>query len=134
MNLLAADVVAAGAQGLELAVDQGRARIAADAAAAGWTSGAQLTAGLRPEHLSPTDVGPLAARVETSEILGAETIIHAVLRSGERLSASVRGLRRVSPGEPIRLSINPTDVHVFNGGGEALPRAAIPAPADRALL
>ena len=91
MNLLAADVVAAGAQGLELAVDQGRARIAADAAAAGWTSGAQLTAGLRPEHLSPTDVGPLGARVETSQILGAETIIHAVLRSGERLSASVRG-------------------------------------------
>src|SRR3984957_15688325 len=43
MNLLAADVVAAGAHGLELAVDQGRARIAADVAAAGWTSGAQLT-------------------------------------------------------------------------------------------
>jgi multiple sugar transport system ATP-binding protein len=84
--------------------------------------------------LSPTDAGPLAARVETSEVLGPETIIHAVLQSGERLSASVRGLRRVSPGEPIRLSINPTDVHVFNEGGEALSRAAIPAPADRALL
>src|ERR1700685_4435532 len=35
MNLLAADVIAAGAQGLELAVGQGRARIAADVAAAG---------------------------------------------------------------------------------------------------
>jgi hypothetical protein len=46
----------------------------------------------------------------------------------------VRGLRRVSPGEPIRLSIDPADVHVFNEGGEALSRAAIPAPADRALL
>ena len=77
----------------------------------------------------------LAGRFDCDiEILGAETIIHAVLQSGERLSASVRGLRRVSPGEPIRLSINPTDVHVFNDGGEALSRAAIPAPADRALL
>ena len=122
---------AAGAHGLELAVDQGRARIAADVAAADWRSGTPLTAGLRPEHLSPTDAGPLAARVETSEILGAETIIHAVLQSGERLSISVRGLRRVSSGEPIRLSVNPADVHLFNQGGEALPRAAIPAPENR---
>ena len=134
MNLLAADAVAAGAHGLELAVDQGRARITADVAATNWASGAQFTAGLRPEHLSPTDAGPLAARVETSEILGAETIIHAVLQSGERVSASVRGLHRVSPGEPIRLSINPTDVHLFNDGGEALPRAVSSAPADRAFL
>src|SRR6202522_873847 len=52
MNLLAAEVVAAGAHGLELAVDQGRARIAADVAAPDWTSGARLTAGLRPEQLS----------------------------------------------------------------------------------
>jgi ABC-type sugar transport system ATPase subunit len=58
MNLLAADVIAAGAQGLELAVDQGRARIAADAAAAGWTSGAQLTARLRPETLGTDGRGP----------------------------------------------------------------------------
>jgi multiple sugar transport system ATP-binding protein len=134
MNLLAADTVAAGAHGLELAVDQGRARISAGVAAPDWTSRVQLTAGLRPEHLSPTDAGPLAARVETSEILGSETIIHAVLQSGERLSASVRGLYRVSAGEPIRLSVNPTDVHVFNVEGEALPRAAIPASADRTLL
>jgi hypothetical protein len=46
------------------------------------------------EHLSPSEAGPLAALVGTSEILGAETIIHGVLQSGERLSGSVRGLRR----------------------------------------
>ena len=134
MNLLAADALAAGAHGLELAVDQGRAKIAADVAAPDWTLEAPLTAGLRPEHFSPTDAGPLAARVETSEILGAETIIHAVLQSGERLSVSVRGLRRVRSGEPIRLSVNPADVHVFNKGGEALPRAATPSPENRAFL
>jgi multiple sugar transport system ATP-binding protein len=134
MNLLAADAIAAGAHGLELAVDQGRAAIAAGVAAAKWAPGGQLTAGLRPEHLSPTDAGPLVACVETNEILGAETIIHAVLQSGERLSASVRGLHRIGPGEPIRLSINPADVHVFNEKGEALPRAPVPAPADRAFL
>ena len=134
MNLLAGDAVAAGAHGLELAVDQGRARIASHVGAPELNSGAPLMLGLRPEHLSPTEGGPLAARVETSEILGAETIIHAVLQSGERLSASVRGLRRVNPGEPIRFRIDPSDVHVFNNSGEALPRAAIHAVEDRTFI
>jgi multiple sugar transport system ATP-binding protein len=134
MNLLAADAIAVGAHGLELAVDQGRARIAAHADAAETRSRAPLVAGLRPEHLSPTEAGPLAARVETSEILGAETIIHGVLQSGERLSASVRGLRRVNPGEPIRFGIDPTDVHVFDGAGEALPRGANHAVEDRTFI
>ena len=97
-------------------------------------SDAPLVAGLRPEHLSPTEAGPLAARVQTSEILGAETIIHGVLQSGERLSASVRGLRRVSPGEPIRFRIDPTDVHVFDDAGDALPRGANHAVEDRTFI
>jgi multiple sugar transport system ATP-binding protein len=121
MNLLAADAVAAGTQGLELAVDQGRARIAADVVAAEGSSEAPLVAGLRPEHLAPAEAGPLAARVETSEILGAETIIHCVLQSGERLTSSVRGLQRLRPGEPIRFRIDPAEVHVFDGAGLALP-------------
>ncbi len=134
MNLLAVDAVAAEAHGLELAIDQGRARIAAHVVAPATKSGAPLVAGLRPEHLSPAEGGPLAARVETSEILGAETIIHGVLQSGERLSASVRGLRRVNPGEPIRFRIDPIDVHVFDDRGEALPRAAIHAVEDRTFI
>lgn len=134
INLLAVDAVAAEAHGLELAIDQGRARIAAHVVAPATKSGAPLVAGLRPEHLSPAEGGPLAARVETSEILGAETIIHGVLQSGERLSASVRGLRRVNPGEPIRFRIDPIDVHVFDDRGEALPRAAIHAVEDRTFI
>jgi multiple sugar transport system ATP-binding protein len=124
MNLLAAKAAGVGAHGLELALDQGRARIAADLAAVEMRSGGQLTAGLRPEHLSPGDDGPLAARVETSEILGSETIIHGVLQSGERLTASVRGICRVSAGAPIRFRIEPRDVHVFDERGDALPCAA----------
>ena len=134
MNFLAADAVGAGAHGVELAVDQGRARIAAHVMAPATKYGAPLVAGLRPEHLSPAEGGPLAARAETSEILGAETIIHGVLQSGERLSASVRGLRRVNPGEPIRFRIDPIDVHVFDDRGEALTRAAMHAVEDRTFI
>jgi ABC-type sugar transport system ATPase subunit len=123
MNLLAAEAVGTGAGCVELALDQGRARIAADVASPETKSSARLTAGLRPEHLSPGDDGPLAVRVETSEILGAETIIHGMLQSGERLTASVRGICRVSAGAPIRFRIDPSDVHVFGESGDALPRA-----------
>jgi ABC-type sugar transport system ATPase subunit len=133
MNLLAADAVGASAHGLELSVDQGRARIAARTAAVDARPSVPLVVGLRPEHLSPADTGQLSARVETSEILGAETIIHGTLQSGERLSASVRGLRRVRPGEPIRFSVDPIDVHVFDDGGEALPRASDHVAEERAF-
>ncbi len=84
--------------------------------------------------MSPGDEGPLAARVETSEILGAETIIHGVLQSGERLTASVRGICRVSPGAPIRFRIDPSDVHVFDEGGDAMPRGATSGVRERAFV
>jgi ABC-type sugar transport system ATPase subunit len=132
MNLLAANAVGTWEHGLELAVDQGRAKIAAHVGGRDPRPNTPLVAGLRPEHLSPSDDGQLAARVETSEVLGAETIIHGALQSGERLSASVRGLYRVRAGEPIRLRVDPTDVHVFADDGAALPRLAVD-PAEPAL-
>jgi multiple sugar transport system ATP-binding protein len=82
----------------------------------------------------PGDDGTLAVRVETSEILGAETIIHGVLQSGERLTASVRGICRVSAGAPIRFQIDPSDVHVFDEGGDALPRAAAHSAKQQAVV
>src|SRR5262245_21397092 len=48
----------------------------------GLGDGAPVVVGIRPEH---ADIGeaPLRARVEATEILGSETIIHARLKSGE---------------------------------------------------
>ena len=60
-------------------------------------------------------------RVEASEVLGAETIIHGVLQSGERLAASLRGLHRVSRGESIGFEVDPGDVLVFDESGAAFP-------------
>ena len=44
--------------------------------------GAPVTVGIRPEH-AEVGSGPLEIRVEATEILGSETIIHARLQSGQ---------------------------------------------------
>jgi ABC-type sugar transport system ATPase subunit len=124
MNILAAAPVDVSADGLRVAVDQGRAHIEASIVSERENRGA-LTVGLRPEHLIPSERG-LRARVEASEILGAETIVHCVLQSGERLDASLRGLHRVSRNEPIGFEVHANNVHVFDADGNAFARS-IPA-------
>lgn len=119
MNILAATADGASEAGLRLAVDQGRARMEANVVSTGAGAGERFAVGLRPEHLTPSAEG-LRACVEASEILGAETIIYAVLQSGERIAASLRGLHRVRPGEPIGFAIDRGDLHVFDADGTAL--------------
>jgi ABC-type sugar transport system ATPase subunit len=123
MNILVAEAVGESGAGLRLAVDEGRAHLDAGVVPSREDSGGPLAVGLRPEHLTPSE-GGLRARVEASEILGAETIIHAVLQSGERISASLRGLHRVRPGEPIGFAVDRRDVHVFDAKGDALALSA----------
>jgi multiple sugar transport system ATP-binding protein len=123
MNILAAAVVSVSGAGLRLAVDQGRAHLDVSVDSRNEGAGGPLAVGLRPEHLTPSE-GGLRARVEASEILGAETIIHAVLQSGERIAASLRGLHRVRPGQPIGFAIDRRDVHVFDANGDALALSA----------
>ena len=117
MNMLAATAKGASAAGLTLAVDQGRGLIAASAR--GGAPEERLTIGVRPEHLSPSERG-LRAIVESSEILGPETIVHAKLESGEKLVASLRGIYRLAEGEHVAFTVEPRFVHVFDAQGDAL--------------
>ena len=119
MNILAATVTETSPAGLRLAVDQGRAELEASVAGGALGVGARLEVGVRPEHLSPAASG-LRGRVAASEILGAETIIHAVLESGEKLAASLRGIRRATQGESIAFTVDRRFVHAFDAGGQAL--------------
>jgi multiple sugar transport system ATP-binding protein len=117
MNMLAAVCHDGASSGLRLAIDQGRGAVEAPNARGGHFGA--VTIGVRPEHVSPVEQG-LSAKVERSEILGAETIVHAVLGSGERLVASLRGIHRVAEGDPITLAIDGQFVHVFGEDGRSL--------------
>jgi len=119
MNMLAATAKGVSPAGLTLAVDQGRSLIEASARGGDGGPEERLTVGVRPEHLSPSEQG-LRAIVESSEILGPETIVHAKLQSGEKLVASLRGIHRLAEGEHVAFTVEPRFVHVFDAQGDAL--------------
>ena len=75
---------------------------------------------VRPEHLNFRADGPFAATVETLEVLGAESIIHARLGSGAPLTISLRGIIGARPGDTIRLGFDDRFAHLFDPEGLAL--------------
>ncbi|MGR3460215.1 MAG: ABC transporter ATP-binding protein [Roseovarius sp.] len=71
--------------------------------------------GLRPEHLSPDPDGPIAMKVLLAEPLGANTLLHGKLAGGQSFTASLPGVHRAGHrDEPLRLSILPENMHVFD--------------------
>jgi len=119
MNMLAASAQGTSPSGLRLAVDEGRGMIEASVTSGQTGAPGALTVGVRPEHLFPAERG-LRAKVEASEILGAETIVHASLESGEKLVASLRGIHRAAEGELMAFTVDRRFVHVFDANGRAL--------------
>jgi multiple sugar transport system ATP-binding protein len=105
--------------GMSLTVDGGRAAI--HATVGGALVGADCTMGIRPEHLALSDHGAIAGTVIATEMLGSETIVFAHLRSGENVTASIRGIRSLPQKAIVRFSVDPRFVHVFDERGIALP-------------
>jgi multiple sugar transport system ATP-binding protein len=138
MNVLPAEVIAADASGLTLALEGG-ARVAVPPVQA-VQRGERLSLGLRPEDLrlgepgAPTRDGEatVPAVVSHVEHLGAESHVY-VEAAGQRLTVSVRGAAAVAAGEPVEVRFSPAACHLFAASGDALPRndAATPAVPGR---
>jgi multiple sugar transport system ATP-binding protein len=116
MNLLTTAWAANGDAASTLVLDEGRVTIPTRAG----TAGNAALLGIRPEHLILADTGVLRVRVESSEILGADTIVHGMLESCERLSASLRGLKRIGVGEIASFDFDPEHIHLFDKNGEVI--------------
>ena len=121
MNFLKAKICSANAKATSLSIDDGRTTIDAAADGAGIPVGADCKIGIRPEHLSLSDNGPIKGTVIATEMLGSETIFFAGLQSGQNVTASIRGIRSLPQGSPIHLSVSSRFVHVFDKKGLALP-------------
>ena len=74
------------------------------------------TVGIRPEHVVRDDDGPLALEVSFCEALGANTLMHGRLRGAtQAFTASRPGIHPIERmGEPVRLGVQPQDVHIFD--------------------
>jgi multiple sugar transport system ATP-binding protein len=98
--------------------------------------GEPVTVGIRPEHLQPVDGGENTLRVvlRHAERTGDSTVLYAEPEAApEGLVCRIPGFFNASPGAPVALRANESDVHVFDGAGKALPRLAVPALGTVAL-
>ncbi|MCM2129724.1 ABC transporter ATP-binding protein [Larsenimonas rhizosphaerae] len=88
--------------------------------------GQTLWAGIRPEHLRPTDADDCAAlltgEVDVVEPLGAVTMVQMTV-DGHRITAQLDGDTRVSIGDTLTLTCDSDQLHLFDTETElALPR------------
>ena len=72
--------------------------------------------GLRPEHLVSDPEGPLRARIQMSEPLGANTLLHGRIDDlNEPVTVSLPGVHPVEDkGIEMRFSIAPGHIHLFD--------------------
>ena len=77
--------------------------------------------GVRPEHLSVSREGDgWSARVASSEYLGSDVYLHAVLDDGTRVTARVGGGASFSAGEAVALAPLAEHMHRFDQSGRRL--------------
>ena len=69
--------------------------------------------GIRPEVLTLSDNGPLAASVKAVEFLGADTLLELTTGTHDFL-AKLPGSRRFATGEALRFSAAAEDIHLFD--------------------
>ena len=82
--------------------------------------GDNQTIGVRTENvsISPTGKGRLSCVVRESEFLGAETMIGLEHENATGLTVMMPGLALKQEGEPIDISFNDSDLHVFDAQGK----------------
>ena len=85
--------------------------------------GEPVTLGIRPEHLGVDPSLGIAfgdVKADLIENLGGETLIYARAGDGQRLTVSLDGQQRVTPGAAVTARFDPTNAHVFDPDGRTL--------------
>ena len=81
----------------------------------------EIHLGVRPEHVRvcAPDQGTATAEVRLVEPLGADTLIH-LDTGGQRVIARVAGLPDFRPGDPVGVTLDRNQLHLFDAGGVRL--------------
>lgn len=129
MGFLPACVGAATEQGLEVIFDDGKGRaIRLPARSASLPQGAQITVGIRPEHVSicSEDRAMLEGQVVILERLGADTFAWLdIAGAPDPIAVRLDPHRAdLAPGLRIALRFDPGRAHVFDADGNSLSALA----------
>ncbi|PYE84245.1 ABC transporter ATP-binding protein [Pseudoroseicyclus aestuarii] len=90
----------------------------------GTPAGADVTIGIRPQHLRLAQEGEdaIEARVTLIEALGAETVVHAQTAEGQPVITVLPGQPPLTRGEALRLNFDPDEAHLFDENGQRIAR------------
>ena len=132
MNFVPCRVLGGDSEHATLAVD-GAGTLAVPVPAASLAVGAEVTLGVRPEHLAVASEGDgVAASVDVVEHLGDSQILHLLLPDGQTVVAK-RPAERASPspGDRVRLRPRPEACHLFAPDGRSLGNGRSRGPLGR---
>jgi ABC-type sugar transport system ATPase subunit len=132
MNLFRTTLARDGAGTFSLAVGAQRVRVRpqpAVAAALERTPPAEITVGIRPEHVSVADgserpsggsaIAAVRGTVDQVECLGHETLAR-IDASGARLTVRVAGMPALRTGEQLTVTLDSSSLHFFDASGRAV--------------
>ena len=85
----------------------------------GFNSGMAVTFGVRPEHVTINDNGPIAGHALIAERLGGLTLLHVQLPDKSMLVVQTDGADATRVHAPVRLSIDGLHCQVFLPDGMA---------------
>ena len=122
MNFFAGRVTETGDR-LVVELDKGGPRLTLSPREGPTAAGDEVVLGVRPEHLAASSDGTLAAEIASTEVLGAETVLHARTAGGEALTATMRGILGAKAGDIVRFDVPDAFAHVFDSRGTTLQPA-----------
>ena len=122
MNFLHAKVTSLENQMLHFCLSDGRPH-SLPVSGGAPQAGAEITLGIRPEHLTADGNGiGFAASADAVERLGDVSYVYARLETGEKITMAAPGTSLVGKGDHITLKSQPEHVHIFDETGQAIDR------------
>ncbi|MBP1861449.1 ABC transporter ATP-binding protein [Rhizobium herbae] len=98
-------------------------RLELPVAADSLATGARITLGVRPQHISiGSGTDGISAKITLVEALGSETILHTDV-AGQKVLVVAPGQHNLTPGADIRLSLSAAPLHLFDEKGLRLEHA-----------
>ncbi|HXQ41283.1 MAG TPA: sn-glycerol-3-phosphate ABC transporter ATP-binding protein UgpC [Candidatus Udaeobacter sp.] len=120
MNFFETEVVAAGSDGVTVALPGGQA-VTVPVLPDGAAPGGKVTLGVRPEHLRPAEAGELAGDVVVVERLGGDTFLYLRLPGQPLVVAQAEGSDPTRVRDHVHVRIDPATCHLFDAKGRSLP-------------
>ena len=120
MNFLPSVIAGIDPGGIALNLPGG-ATIRADFRAEGLQAGQAVTLGVRPEHLTLADDGPLRGEVLVAERLGGQTFLHLRVDGGDLITAQAGGNTPARVHDLVGLRVDEAHCHLFTDSGDAVP-------------